>query len=164
MVTAGWTDIYLLVIDLSDEIEIIASGEKWLGLGVRSTFSTLKNLINSSRESLLMTVYVLKDYSTIEFIENALERGVQVDIFASRDDKSLSPRTIYLEKKYSDLHVHLTDKTLHSKVLISDNKKIILGSANLTHSGLYRNYELGVLIENSEIAYELERLIRRLHE
>lgn len=149
---------------MNNEIEIIASGEKWLGSGVRSTFSTLKNLIESSRESLLMTVYILKDYSVIELIENALERGVVVDIFASRDDKSLNQKIAHIQNDYSDIHVHLTDETLHSKVLISDNKRIILGSANLTHSGLYRNYELGIYIENDEIAYELERLIRRLHE
>lgn len=147
-----------------DDVEIIASGEKWLGCGVRSTFSILKEIINSSKESILLTVYILKDHSVIGLIENALDRGILVDIFASRDDKTLDTYISFLQKGYDNLHIHLTDEIMHSKVLISDNSRIIIGSANLTHSGLHRNYELGVVIDSLEMAYELEKLIRRIHE
>jgi cardiolipin synthase len=149
---------------VDDEIEIIASGEKWLGTGYRSTFSTLKQMINSSKESLLMTVYILRDHSVIDLMQKALERGVIIDIFASRDEKTLNKKILSLNQIYPDLNIHLTNEMLHSKVMIIDKQKMIIGSANLTHSGLYHNYELGILIENSEIAYETEKLIRRLIE
>lgn len=151
---------------MEGDTHIIASGEKWVGSGVRSISSTVRNLIESSQESILMTVYILSDSSILEYIKNSLERGVFVEIFIYKKENFLSnmKRISDMEKEYNNLKIYYIMDMLHSKVLISDNEKLIVGSANFTANGLYRNHEVGVLIEDSEIAYEMGKLIRRLVE
>jgi hypothetical protein len=41
---------------------------------------------------------------------------------------------------------------LHGKMLVSDRERVILGSANLTEGGLYRNHEISLLLDSHEIA------------
>lgn len=70
-----------------------------------------------------------------------------------------------LEKEYIDMNVFkVNDTLLHAKVLVSDGKKALISSANLTLGGMLNNYELGVMLEDSDVAFEIETVIRRLFE
>jgi putative cardiolipin synthase len=51
---------------------------------------------------------------------------------------------------------------LHAKVLIVDGRRALVGSANLTHRALTANLEAGVLIEDRDLAADLEAHIRSL--
>jgi putative cardiolipin synthase len=51
---------------------------------------------------------------------------------------------------------------LHAKVLIVDGRRALVGSANLTHRALTANLEAGVLIEDQDLAADLEAHIRSL--
>ena len=50
------------------------------------------------------------------------------------------------------------DIMIHAKVIISDRKKAVIGSANLTWSGMRTNYEIGTYVEGAEI-WELSKII-----
>jgi hypothetical protein len=75
----------------------------------------------------------------------------------------LSPKNIYqgstdpnsfklLFKSISSVQVYHLPR-LHSKVYISDTKKAIITSGNLTSGGIYNNFEYGIFIkENEKIA------------
>lgn len=51
---------------------------------------------------------------------------------------------------------------LHAKVFISDRQRVILGSANLTDGGLYRNHEMSLLIDSPDLGEELAQAYFRL--
>ena len=51
---------------------------------------------------------------------------------------------------------------LHAKLLVVDGRRALVGSANLTHRALTANLEAGVLIEDPDVAAQLERHVRRL--
>jgi phosphatidylserine/phosphatidylglycerophosphate/cardiolipin synthase-like enzyme len=40
----------------------------------------------------------------------------------------------------------LIHKQVHGKVIVVDRKKAVIGSANFTWSGMYGNYEIGVMV------------------
>lgn len=111
-----------------------------------------------------MTAYILSDSSIIKLIEKSLKKEITIDIFIYKDNQRLqnSYKLLKLYNIYPDLKLHWISDFLHSKVLISDKERLMIGSANLTTSGLHNNYELGVIIEDNEIAYKMEKLIRRL--
>jgi phosphatidylserine/phosphatidylglycerophosphate/cardiolipin synthase-like enzyme len=46
-------------------------------------------------------------------------------------------------------------QTTHTKVLIIDDERVLLGSTNWTYSALSNNNEVSVLIRSKEIAKEL---------
>ena len=45
---------------------------------------------------------------------------------------------------------------LHAKIYSFDSQKAIITSANLTYNGLNKNYEYGVLVDDSDVMYAIE--------
>ncbi len=147
----------------------MATGDSWVGSGVRSFASMIKEVIEGCRNSLSLTVYVISDREIVRSIENALERGVPVEVFIYYPNESTtneSMKKIFtLEKDYNNLLLHrISDKLLHAKVLVADGRKVITGSANVTFSGMVTNYELGLLIEDEQIAFRILDLLRRINQ
>jgi phosphatidylserine/phosphatidylglycerophosphate/cardiolipin synthase-like enzyme len=147
---------------------IVATGNKWIGYGIKPTSSAIKELINSANKSLLLTIFILTDRMILEHIQKALNRGVKVEVFIHNDkdfSNSIMDDILELEEKYPHMKVFIVSEDfMHAKVLISDKKSLLIGSANLTRSGLSKNYELGITLNNPKIAYDLERIIKRLIE
>lgn len=149
-----------------DNIDIVVSGEKWVGYGIKSTLFTICDLLDSSEEKIILTIFVLTSDIILEKIKKALNRGVGIEIYI---DKQLTPEKILAELykldsqcDYLSLYVAKNKEFIHSKIIISDYKKVYIGSANLSENGLISNYELGVLIEDVEIALDVENIIKKL--
>jgi phosphatidylserine/phosphatidylglycerophosphate/cardiolipin synthase-like enzyme len=51
---------------------------------------------------------------------------------------------------------------LHAKLLVIDGRRALVGSANLTHRALTANLEAGVLVEDPDLAAELETHVQNL--
>lgn len=151
---------------MSSNAEIVATGDKWIGYGITPTEHAIKEMINKSKKFLLITVFIISESKVLKNIEKALNRGVNVEIFIHNDkefSRSIQSDLIELQEKYSHINVFIApNEFMHAKVLISDKKKVLIGSANLTRSGLSKNYELGILLDNPKIAYKLEKIIKRL--
>ena len=151
------------------DVKILATGDKWVGKGIRAFSETTKELIDRTDNILSMTIFALSDEQIIEKIRLALERGVSVEIYLNYSGMSISEEYLEklneLENKYSNLNVfRVENNVLHSKVIISDMKRAIVGSANTTFAGMVTNYELGVEIHIPAIAHKLEMLLRKLRE
>jgi cardiolipin synthase len=135
----------------------VATGEKWIGSGVRSSYSVVMGMIEEAGEQLVLTAYVLTNIDVVNNIILALDRGVRVTIYLydSGEENIISEavrQIIEVQKEYSYLKV----KIVRTKVL---HAKIIVGSANFTHYGLTSNYELGFLVEDAEIAGKILSLV-----
>jgi hypothetical protein len=57
---------------------------------------------------------------------------------------------------------HGSRKSLHAKCIVVDSKRVLIGSANFTKRGHTRNVEVGVSIENAELAGALLTQFDRL--
>ena len=51
-----------------------------VGKGVMNTLSTIKEVIDNTEDSLILTVYIISEKSILEHIKYALERGILIDI------------------------------------------------------------------------------------
>lgn len=151
---------------MHSDIQIVATGNKWIGYGIKPTSDAIKELIDHSHKSLLLTIFILTDNEILEQIVNALNRGVKVEIFIHNDRdfaKSIMDNIVDLQKRYPHIKVFIVSEDfMHAKVLISDKENVLIGSANLTRSGLSKNYELGISLKDRKIAYDLETIIKRL--
>jgi phosphatidylserine/phosphatidylglycerophosphate/cardiolipin synthase-like enzyme len=71
--------------------------------------------------------------------------------------------TVYFDPRALDIG-HGPRACLHAKVVVVDQKKALVTSANLTEAAHERNIEAGVLIEDADVARTLERQFRSLVE
>lgn len=145
----------------------VATGEKWVGSGVRSFKSVIRELIYTASNELVMTVYVLTSSDIVNDLQKALERGISVEIYLYAEgiekENDKVQAIISLQDEYEYLHIYkIQNDMLHAKVLIADGVKVISGSANFTLSGMTQNYELGFLVNDPDIAMKILTLVKRL--
>jgi phosphatidylserine/phosphatidylglycerophosphate/cardiolipin synthase-like enzyme len=129
----------------------------------RTTRAAIEELIVEAAKSILVTAYTFDDPRISTLLATRAEEGVRVEVYLDKDQ--------FLNDKYSrdarqSVHdrlidagarVHLLDTqpdaTFHVKALIADNRKAVIGSANITTRGLDRNTEVGLLLEGPTVAH-----------
>lgn len=141
------------------------------------TEQTLLNLIAEARRSLLIVTFAAYDVESVrEALQEAITRGVRVDLVVEQAKVSVSPLAA-LGGAETGLHVWewpedkrpVTDKgksgTLHAKCAVADDDVLFVSSANLTGHALEVNMELGVLVRGGalprQVREHFEGLMRK---
>jgi cardiolipin synthase len=116
-------------------------------------------LINSAHESLYIEVYLLSSNSVVDALIAARERGVDVRvILEERITGNANPNSFsrlssggvdvcWASKEY---------KLTHSKYIIVDGKKALVGSHNLSDAAFKENRETSLLVEGNVVSYLTE--------
>lgn len=151
---------------MKNNYELVASGEKWIKSDVKSTFRAITEIIDKTQSSLILTIYIITNNDILEKVKEALDRNVGVEVFIYKDKEvytDVAHKIFKLSEEYYNIVVYeVTEKTLHAKVLISDKKQTLIGSANFTGKAMHDNYELGILVDDAELAYNAEKIIKGL--
>jgi phosphatidylserine/phosphatidylglycerophosphate/cardiolipin synthase-like enzyme len=149
----------------------------WTGPGAkgeqRLTASVLHELVTHALERILLVSFAA--YTLTELaadLEAAVRRGCQVDVvFETEEDSAgayLGPHSrpfgaVEGVRRWRwPLDHRTTRAVLHAKLLVVDGRRALVGSANLTHRALTANLEAGVLIEDHELAADLDAHVRSL--
>jgi len=148
----------------------VATGDTWIGYGVRSFQSVIAELMDGAKKELILTAYVLTNTDVVNDISTALERGVAVTVYLYDDGMGITNndavrRILAFREEYPYLKIKkVQNRVLHAKIIVADGRKVLAGSANLTYLALISNYELGFLIDNPTIAGKIIELIRKVEE
>ncbi len=151
------------------DIEIAATGSGFLGENLRAIEPLTEELIRNSRDEIQVIAYLMSREAVkiAKLIEKAASDGLKVTIvlnsFDSVDGEVLKIVT-GMARRFKHARVlsfEKTGKQLHAKVIVSDRKKAIVSSANLSFGGMFANYELGLLVEG-ETAWKLGRIVDKL--
>jgi cardiolipin synthase len=148
-------------------MSLVASGDKWIGQGVKPFQMAIDDMIGEASHHLALTVFTVTDVKIVHEIEKALSRGVSVEIFHCETDPSIDKEAVAylmrLKETHQNLVIHvISDHRLHAKVVVADSNTVLIGSANLTYSAMLDNYELGVLINDGRTAHDVLGLLGRL--
>jgi len=149
------------------ETTIVATGRNWVGNGARSFIKVVHELITESTKHLAMTIYLITSSDIVDDIESALGKGVNVDVFVCYSKIVDSQKEINelkrMREEYPNLNIfEVKDGVLHAKVLISDKRRALVGSANLTPNAMKNNYELGLLVEDGGMAHNIYKILKGL--
>ena len=144
---------------------MVVGGCQWVGEGVRSVGSVIVEMIDSAEKELLLTVYILSSYDVIEHIHHALARGVSVRVIMNSPDNQMPvvQKLRDLENEYPYIGIMgVTDTMMHARVMVADRKTVLVGSVNLSISRMTKNYEMGLLVRNDEVAQQVEAILLRI--
>jgi phosphatidylserine/phosphatidylglycerophosphate/cardiolipin synthase-like enzyme len=101
----------------------------------------------------------------------AHKRGVRVQVLlerTARDDDFLNQENVATSDQLRQGGVLVSfdslDTTTHTKAIVIDRRFVFIGSHNLTHSALFHNHELSVLIDNPDLAKDVLRYLRTLED
>lgn len=150
------------------DIEILATGHLFVKRNrIRATQPVIERLLHNVESSIHMLAYKFgPGIEMWDLLESKIKYGYDVTIIVSLDDQ-IRPVKKHLQEmahQYPN-NFHLMDfdnpegGLLHAKVLVVDRKTAVLGSANFSKGGLTNHYEIGLLIENEDIAWNLASLV-----
>lgn len=135
------------------------------------TMETLQNLIEGTEKSLTITGYSISDYfaDMLDVIIRKSQQGVYVRLYVNDMEKQKSALDRLMAYKSRFLQVYEYHKqeddkmaALHAKLLVSDAKKSLVSSANLSYHGMQGNVEMGFLIESPEKAKQIEEVMKEM--
>jgi phosphatidylserine/phosphatidylglycerophosphate/cardiolipin synthase-like enzyme len=152
----------------TSEIKLKQMGITKVFPGASDTVARLREMLKDAKEEILITFPLIyyTDWLTAE-LKPALDRGVKVRIltwpcyerrqFESVDEVYEDRKQKFTLKRFLEMFpagvVKINDN-IHSKMVVVDRKKILITSANLTQTGLWENYEVGMWAENESLAEE----------
>lgn len=149
--------------------------------GVRAAFVTRDNRGNrndierhyraavrsASRRVLIANAYFFPGYRLLPDLRRAARRGVQVDlVLQGRPDVPWAQRASELLYGYlmrAGVRVHLySERPLHAKVAVVDDRWATIGSSNLDPTSLSLNLEANVVVRDVAFASHLREQIEHL--
>ncbi|MCX8197018.1 MAG: phospholipase D-like domain-containing protein [Candidatus Micrarchaeota archaeon] len=113
------------------------------------------SLIRSAEKTIDIQMYLITSEEIMKELEAAAKRGVYIRIILEpRVDDKRKEKTASLllafgcQVKWASMSYKLT----HSKMIIVDKKRALVGSINLSKNALNENREVGVIIEGSPVS------------
>jgi cardiolipin synthase len=147
-------------------VSVLATGEKFVGGGVRAIEPCIWELISEATSEIQIVAYRIdaEAEEILDLLERAVRSGIRVTLVISdlQRQPSLIRRRLLKLGAYG--HTLVVDFArsgcglLHAKVVVVDRKRAVVGSANLTAGGLGKNHEIAVLVEG-ETAWQIASLI-----
>ncbi|MEU8242243.1 DISARM system phospholipase D-like protein DrmC [Actinoplanes missouriensis] len=140
-------------------IESVWSGPSTHPVPVRSTAQVLVDLVGEAHHELLLMTYSAKEHAPLKAaLTAALARGVDVTVVVETLTGSGGALSGSEPAKAFDglpglrmwhWPVEKRDEEyakMHAKIAVADRRVLLVSSANLTHSGVHRNIEAGLLV------------------
>lgn len=116
--------------------------------------------IDHAKESITLAIYALADKQIIHALQKKSEEGIP--IYIVYDAEASAGISRYFPK--ATIVKRLGNGLMHQKILIIDNQRIWLGSANLTMSSLKIHGNLVLGIDNPALAQALTMRIKSMDE
>lgn len=141
---------------------ILVTGSLWMKQGHRSIGVVSHELAMEAQNEALMTLYT--PGSTAEtakdLVETLVKKTVAVTVVINewhKQPQNLKEALIDLKNRYpTHLRIYNFRAStrehfiLHAKAFVIDRKKAVIGSSNLSWSGMHNNYEIAVLLEGKD--------------
>ena len=135
------------------------------------TKDTMRKLIENTEKSLTITGYSISDYfaEMLDVIIKKSQQGVYVrlyvnDIERQKDalDRLMAYRSRFLQVYEYQKQEDDKMAALHAKLIVSDAKKSLVSSANLSYHGMQGNIEMGFLLESHDKAKQIEDVMKEM--
>lgn len=152
---------------------ILVTGSLWMKEGYRSIGVVCHELASEAKNDALMTLYTpgWAIETAEDMIKTLLDRKITLSIILNswENQPALFKDVLMQYKVKFPSKLRIFDfkanegYSLHAKTLVIDKTKAVIGSSNLSWSGMHNNYEIAVLLEGKDaekIAHLLQTLLR----
>jgi phosphatidylserine/phosphatidylglycerophosphate/cardiolipin synthase-like enzyme len=110
------------------------------------------DMIDKADSTIDIEVYAFTSRDIVEALERAKQRGVKIRIILETINREMHDELLY--KGFDVRYAPNAYKTTHSKIMIVDGKKLLVGSHNFSNSALYKNREASVIISDMKTVNE----------
>lgn len=154
-----------------EHAELVLTAPDSFRVKVLRTKDTMRNMIENTKKSLTITGYSISDYfaEMLDVIIKKSQQGVYVRIYVNDIEKQKEALDRLMSYRSRFLQIYEYQKqeddkmaALHAKLIVSDVKKSLVSSANLSYHGMQGNIEMGFLIESHDKAKQIEEVMKEI--
>lgn len=152
-----------------EKINLVATVPPSFSLKTKRIQNTAEEFIKNAQKSILITGYSISGFISelLDLLVDKSQKGVLVKIYLNDIKKQSSiEKLLRYRGKFLQIYdyTNTEDKmaALHAKILVVDNCKVLISSANLSYHGMSGNIEIGTSIVSERIAKQLDNLFRDL--
>ena len=143
----------------SNSLELVYTGPPRLDIGARNTRSVMEEMLNGAKEVTVVAYQLRKGAeSIVEKLSSLLAEGTEVTLVID-DDKKKKNR-IQIDNMFKQKGLNMPDVytrtaksgnyfKIHSKILIVDQRDMLVTSANLTGHAMEINFEVGIRVRGA---------------
>ena len=157
------------VVDRSDECTLCWTGPPNLEVAERSTDAVVREMIGNARREILIVGYRITDVEgTITWLRDAIRRVGKITIIIDDDERCTNRSAlnrIFCGPRRPRIYTHRGSEgpfyKVHAKIMIVDERELLITSANMTYHGLVQNFEMGARIRG-KLAEDAQAVIRKM--
>ena len=143
----------------SNSLELVYTGPPRLDIGARNTRSVMEEMLDGAKEVTIVAYQLRKGAeSIVEKLSSLLAEGAEVTLVID-DDKQKKNR-IQIDNMFKQKGLNMPDVytrpaksgnyfKIHSKILIVDQRDMLVTSANLTEHAMEINFEVGIRVRGA---------------
>jgi phosphatidylserine/phosphatidylglycerophosphate/cardiolipin synthase-like enzyme len=160
-------------------VELVWTGPDAAAAPTRMTAAVVDQVIGAARDRVVVASYVAWDVSAVSAaLVAAAARGVRVDLLlespaeagvqsawepaSALGDAVAAVANLYTWRGDRRPEVNGKRAAMHAKFAVSDARRLLVTSANLTGHALHRNMELGLLVTGGAAPRRTQRLFDEL--
>lgn len=151
-----------------EDIELCWTGPPSLDVMAKSTASVIQELLGRAKREILIVGYRLTDKKVGAALADAIGHVNNMVLIIDNDKQRANLAIIndmFKGTARPRIYAHKTTERgfykVHAKVIIIDECEMLLTSANMTHHGIRRNFEMGLRV-NGHTATEARSLIMQM--
>lgn len=151
-----------------EDIELCWTGPPSLEVVAKSTASVMQELLGRARREIIVVGYRLTDKKIGATLSDAIGRINNMVLIIDNDKHGANIAVlndIFKGTTRPRIYAHkATEKgfyKVHAKVIIIDKSEMLLTSANMTHHGIRRNFEMGLRV-SGRTATEARSMIMKM--
>ena len=112
--------------------------------------SPLSSAIKSATSQIHLVIYTLSEKKLIEALKERADAGVKVSLILDKSSPQKMGNSKNIQREIRDLN-----GLMHRKILVVDQEKVVIGSANFTNDSLYLDDNLLATFSSQEFAKDL---------
>lgn len=155
---------------ITELVQTTPSETKLSEPGIREAKDVWLELVQNAKSTIdIEQMYILNDVNRelepiLKALEKASDRGVKIRVILSSQMLNNDPAAVERLKKIKNLSLQtidlskLTSGIQHAKFWIVDKEKVFVGSQNLDWKAISEIHELGILIQNKNVADRLQTI------
>ncbi|WP_197972075.1 phospholipase D-like domain-containing protein [Nitrosophilus labii] len=139
----------------------------------KPALDTLLKSIDLSKNQIDIAIYSFTNRKIAKHLKKAAKRGVKIRIIFDKESNLYNKRSqLRYLAKYKNIKTYIISGKpfkkndsygkMHMKLMIIDNKRVILGSANYSYSAFGKNYEILYIKDDYKIAKKCEKYFERI--
>jgi cardiolipin synthase len=153
-------------------VNVAVTGNAWMRNGVGSIRNLMETAFSNANNEILIAIYAIStNEEFLKMLKDTLVRGIRICMIVNKFETqhAIAKKEIMrISNLYENfiLFDFIPDndfEDLHAKIIVIDHKYALVGSANLSTNGLFRNYELMVGISGvaaNQIAAQIDTLLK----